>query len=110
MKLLFVSNLYPPLSIGGYEEICFDLAERLRAGGHQVFVLTSAFRAGQAPAREDGVYRELKGIWNWGFRESGPMPWLARNRLEVEWHNTRIARRLCRELDPDAVIFWNAAS
>ena len=109
MKLLFISNLYPPLSIGGYEESCFDVAQLLKANGHQVVVLTSAFRAAQAPTHEDGVHRRLKVVWNWGLPETGPMPWLARHRFDAEWHNARTVQRLCSELDPDAVVFWNGA-
>lgn len=44
MKILVVSNLYPPQHLGGYEIGCRDIVEKLRARGHSVRVLTSSFR------------------------------------------------------------------
>ncbi|TMC57253.1 MAG: glycosyl transferase family 1, partial [Chloroflexi bacterium] len=41
MRLLFLSNFYPPHHFGGYEELCAEVAEGLRARGHTVAVLTS---------------------------------------------------------------------
>jgi len=41
MRILVVSNLYPPMHIGGYEMGCRTLVDALRARGHDVRVLTS---------------------------------------------------------------------
>lgn len=46
MRLLFLCNHYPPRHIGGYEELCQDVAIGLRRRGHQVTVLTSRPRPG----------------------------------------------------------------
>ena len=40
MKILVVTNLYPPHHVGGYELGCRDVVEKLRARGHTVRVLT----------------------------------------------------------------------
>ena len=44
MNILVISNLYPPDFIGGYELVCRQVVDALRARGHQVNVLTSAPR------------------------------------------------------------------
>ena len=44
LKILIVSNLYPPHYIGGYELRCSQVAEYLKAAGHEVRVLTSSTR------------------------------------------------------------------
>ena len=44
MKVLVVSNLYPPDVIGGYEICCKQVADSLKARGHEVLVLTTAPR------------------------------------------------------------------
>jgi glycosyltransferase involved in cell wall biosynthesis len=44
VRILVVSNLYPPAAEGGYEMICADTVNAL-AGQHQFMVLTSAPRA-----------------------------------------------------------------
>ncbi|NJK60331.1 MAG: glycosyltransferase family 4 protein [Oscillatoriales cyanobacterium SM2_1_8] len=41
MRILVVSNLYPPQVVGGYERAIADYAEGLAARGHEVLVLTS---------------------------------------------------------------------
>ena len=44
MKILTLSNLYPPHYLGGYELICRALVDGLRRRGHTVPVLTSDHR------------------------------------------------------------------
>jgi hypothetical protein len=41
--MLFVTNLYPPLGIGGSEIICADYTRVLTERGHHIAVLTSSF-------------------------------------------------------------------
>jgi hypothetical protein len=41
MRSLFLSNYYPPHHLGGYEELCADVTEGLRARGHTINILTS---------------------------------------------------------------------
>lgn len=44
MKVLVISNLFPPDAIGGYEMGCGQVVDSLRARGHDVRVLTTAPR------------------------------------------------------------------
>jgi len=44
VKILVISNLYPPDALGGYEMGCRQVVDRLRANGHDVRVLTTAPR------------------------------------------------------------------
>jgi glycosyltransferase involved in cell wall biosynthesis len=46
MKVLIVTNLYPPHHHGGYELRCAQVAEHLLASGHDVRVVTSRYRVG----------------------------------------------------------------
>ena len=48
MRVLIVSNLFPPAFIGGYELAAQDVATMLVARGHRVTVLSSAALDGQA--------------------------------------------------------------
>ena len=57
MKILIVSNLYPPIAFGGYEVECAGVVERLREH-HDVRVLTS--RPGGAEVPDDPeIWREV---------------------------------------------------
>ena len=63
MRILIVTNLYPPHYFGGYELRCAQVAEALQSSGHDIRVLTSAFGA---PLSTLGTIRrrteELNGI------------------------------------------------
>jgi glycogen(starch) synthase len=59
MRILIISNYYPPLELGGWEQLTRDVARLLRNRGHQVNVLTSNHRADQASQPEPDVAREL---------------------------------------------------
>jgi glycogen synthase len=41
MRLLVISNLFPPEVLGGYEILCAQICQGLAARGHQVLVLTT---------------------------------------------------------------------
>lgn len=64
IKILMVSNLYPPYTIGGYEMRCSWVAQALQQRGYDVCVVTSSYGCGE-PRKEpefvDGikVYRCL---------------------------------------------------
>ena len=55
MRVLFLTNFYPPESRGGYELWCQEVAEHLSRSGHEVVVLTSRSRAVSADIATPGV-------------------------------------------------------
>jgi glycogen(starch) synthase len=59
MKMLFVSNLYPPHHLGGYEMLCHEVATQFAARGHAVTVLTSTFGV-SGEQEEAGIFRRLR--------------------------------------------------
>lgn len=59
MRILILSNYYPPFEIGGWEQLTADMARLLQARGHTVWVLTSSHRAAELAAPEPGVERAL---------------------------------------------------
>ena len=58
MRVLVLSNLYPPDFFGGYELGCRQAAGALADAGHDVLVLTSAPRV--PVSSEPHVRRELQ--------------------------------------------------
>ena len=101
MKILVVSNLYPPYAIGGYEERCRQITDALRARGHEVRVLTSTHQVG-AEAFEGHVHRRLRIHGFFGH------PWLGVRRLYgLEAHNHAVLRAELADFAPDIVHVWN---
>ena len=103
MKILVISNLYPPHEIGGYEIRCRDVCERLRVFGHEIHVLTSDHQVpGRAGSTDPGVSRKLKIHGMYGH------PWLPVHRLRsLEKHNHETLRREIAAVRPDLIHVWN---
>lgn len=59
MRILFLSNFYPPARPGGYTQWCHEVAESLATRGHTIGVLTSDYEQEQAPDNERDIYRVL---------------------------------------------------
>ena len=58
MRILILTERYPPYRLGGYEVACAAVTERLRRRGHEVVVVTSSFGVPR-PVREGHVHRLL---------------------------------------------------
>jgi glycogen synthase len=103
MKILALTNLYPPHYLGGYELICYMVTNELRARGHQVQVLTSDHLVpGRTRAAEPGIERTLRIHGFYGH------PWLNIARLQrLETHNNRALLDAITRHKPDLVYVWN---
>jgi len=105
MRILVVSNLYPPHHIGGYELGCRDVVGGLEARGHQVKVLTTDYGL-ERPKREGNVYRWLV----WGQGKNLPLPPFPHNVAELlkkEWRNQRAFRSVAKAFRPQIIYLWN---
>ena len=75
MRILLLSNLYPPYVLGGAEILARDYVINLEELGHEVVVLTSSY--GLPSAQQDGnIWRTLHS-----FRSF--------------WRDQLIAQRIC---------------
>ena len=59
MRILFLSNFFPPARPGGYTQWCHEVAESLAERGHTIGVLTSRHERAKARAGEQNIYRLL---------------------------------------------------
>jgi len=59
MRILILSNFYPPARSGGYTQWCYEVSERLAERGHTIGVLTSCHERAKAPPGEQDIYRLL---------------------------------------------------
>jgi glycogen synthase len=103
MRILVISNLYPPHEIGGYEIRCRDVTERLRAAGHEIRVLTSQHHVqGRAEESQPHVSRRLRVHGMYGH------PWLGLRKLHaLEQHNHEALTDEIATFRPDLVHVWN---
>jgi glycogen(starch) synthase len=102
MKILIVSNLYPPHLIGGYEMGCRDVVEELASRGHDMKVLTSRYGVGKS-VNEGKVLRQLRELFS-------KRSWYAPLLLPFwEKQNQASFRKVADAFQPDIVYFWNMA-
>lgn len=110
MNLLFISNLYPPVAVGGYEYTCHDLACGMHDRGHQVSVLTGSYRASTAADHDtnatEHIFRWLSLIHGPYFRAGSPG--VARERT-ADRVNVQALRRVLTTTQPDAIFVFGAS-
>ena len=103
MRVLCLTNFYPPHEIGGEAQSCQDVVQALRMRGHQVAVLTSTHGVrGAAPSR-DGVIRELKLEMELGSLHAVRF-FVSRRRREVACH--KVLQRAVGRWSPDVLFVW----
>lgn len=101
MRILVVSNLYPPVERGGYERECWAVARRLAERGDELLVLTSSLERERAPAGEEGVLRELPFL---RYRPDDSLRAPA-----AALRGARSARDALARFRPELVFVWNGA-
>lgn len=105
MRLLFLTNFYPPASRGGYERWCQEVAEDLRERGHEITVLTSRSPAhDKLPDELPWVRRELHLEMPLVSLRNGVEFFTSRNRREAE--NLARLNAILDGERPDAVLVW----
>lgn len=103
MRILTVTNVYPPDYIGGYELHCAQAVDGLRRLGHHVEVLTVE---SDTPEPDPLVHRVLR--WH---RPPPPTPgpiWKSR-KLLTYLANHRAAQRITARTRPDLAMCWSPA-
>src|SRR5688572_11835133 len=107
MRILFLSNFYPPHSSGGpggQEISCQQVVGGLKQRGHTTLVLTSLHGTNNVPVEADGIYRAL-------YPEMDLVPW--RNSLTFftrrkarEEYNLECFERVLEQFEPDIIFIW----
>lgn len=110
MKILAISNLYPPDVIGGYELCCQQVVDGLRGRGHEVRVLTTVPRVPCGAAK--GVLRKLELVNCYDLFEKrhgqpvSEMIGLARAAF-ASAQNVHVLVDELRDFAPDVAYLWN---
>jgi glycosyltransferase involved in cell wall biosynthesis len=105
VRILVVSNLYPPNLIGGYERLCFDVTSELARRGHMMVVLTSGYGGEVANFPKQQVQRTLRLLVGETIYE--PYPGGDAERAQVNVTNIEAALGLIRTVRPDVIFAWN---
>lgn len=97
MKILILSNYYPPYYIGGYEIACFDTVKYLEDLGHDIYILTGEYK--DKSLKFQRIYRKLKYI---NYENSSIY-----DKYKVEMFNYKITKEVLSKINPDLVYVWS---
>jgi glycogen synthase len=106
LRILFLSNYYPPYSRGGYEQWCQEVAEELVQQGHSVSVLTSRTSSERGEINQNGVniHRILTLEVEQGLLSTTVR--LLQTRKKVERENLDQTQELVTSFRPDVALIW----
>lgn len=103
MRILFLSNFFPPARSGGYTQWCHEVAEGLAARGHTVGVLTSRYERAKAAADEQNIYRLL--------HLEGDLAYYQPRHFFTSWRkqhreNLAVVEQTIQTFAPDLIFVW----
>jgi glycosyltransferase involved in cell wall biosynthesis len=103
MRILFLSNFFPPARPGGYTQWCHEVAERLAERGHTIGVLTSNYEKTKAPVEEENIYRLLHLEGDLAYYR--PLDFFTRWQTQHR-ENVVFLERTVQEFAPDLIFVW----
>lgn len=105
MRILFITNLFPPAVIGGFELECSQTASLLASWGHEVYILTSDYKCNSSSQKFPfPIKRSLKLFLPF---EKPPTSSLRFKKWKIGKHNYAEAILAIEEFKPDVVFFWS---
>jgi glycogen synthase len=103
MRILFLSNFFPPARPGGYTQWCHEVAERLARRGHTIGVLTSRYELAKAPASEQNIFRLLHLEGDLAFYQ--PFHFFSRWKKQHR-ENLVFLEHTVKNFAPDLIFVW----
>lgn len=111
MRILVITNLYPPQVLGGYERAIADFTRLLQQRGHELLVLTSDttafFSSHPSPDPEPQIERSLLLCGQWHL-ERGPEWFSEQEIVAIKHHNSQVLKQHLHTFQPDVCLVGNA--
>lgn len=107
MKILTISNLYPPNVVGGYEILCFEVMQALAAKGHEITVLTSTYGEKQVDYHPGQQVRRSLTLLATNGNIYQPFTASAEERAAINRQNIVQLEQTIAEQNPNLIFVWN---
>jgi glycosyltransferase involved in cell wall biosynthesis len=104
MRILFLTNFYPPHELGGQGRSCQQVVDAMQARGHETWVLTSMNGTNNMPVEEEGVARLL--YLEMDFAPMRHHITFFTERKGQEQHNLACFAQVYERFAPDVVFVW----
>ena len=106
VQVLFLSSFYPPYEIGGYGQLCQEVAAGLKERGHTIAVLTSTFGVKGGGGVIGNGHRLLTLEIDYSLPYGPALQfWIGRRRRERQ--NLKRFQEIVSQFEPDVVFVWN---
>ncbi|MGN6385556.1 MAG: glycosyltransferase family 4 protein [Verrucomicrobiota bacterium] len=102
MRILVITNLFPPLHAGTFEFRCQAVVESLQKRGHELYVLTSRYGLG-TEQKDHEIARRL--ILNGRFEQ--PLVTSYGDLKEIEEYNTAALMETVAQFQPELIHVWS---
>ena len=109
MKILLISNFYPPYILGGYEICAYEITKELKSRGHKVYVLTSRSPEGQTKV-EDSIDRSFNLNADFHKISKRVEPLRRLKAVYFDYHNYKMTKDAIKKFNPDLVYIWSLDS
>lgn len=103
MRILFLSNFFPPARPGGYTQWCHEVSERLAERGHTIGVLTSSYELEKTSSSEQNIYRLLHLEGDLAYYQ--PLHFFTKWK-EQQRENLVFLEHTVRDFAPDLIFVW----
>lgn len=104
MRILFISNYYPPYELGGYEQLCQEVVRNLADRAHNMSVLTSRYGTRRGIS-QDGE-NITRALYLQGHVDYYHPTDFFLNLPRREQSNLRELRQKLDRFEPDAIMIW----
>jgi glycogen(starch) synthase len=103
MRILILSNFFPPARPGGYTQWCYEVAEGLAERGHTIGVLTSCYELAKASASEQNIYRVLHLEGDLAYYQ--PLHFFTKWKKQHQ-ENLVFLEQTVKDFAPDLIFVW----
>ncbi len=103
MRILFLTNFFPPARPGGYTQWCHEVTERLAERGHTIGVLTSCYELAKTSASEQNIYRLLHLEGDLAYYQ--PLQFFTRWKNQHR-ENLVFLEHTVKDFAPDLIFVW----
>ncbi|MDN5354173.1 MAG: hypothetical protein PWQ09_929 [Candidatus Cloacimonadota bacterium] len=104
MRILVLTNYFPPFYFGGYELSCQDMCNYLRKKGHEVFILSGEYG-------EENVVQNIseivsgKPVRSLKYIDYNNPSYIQKHKIEIT--NFKITQEAIKITKPDLIYIWN---
>ena len=110
MKILIITNLFPPYVLGGYEILCGQVCKLLADKGHSISVLTTTHGLNDnCSQKNENFYPNIivDRLLNVYIPFNMPAGIERRKRQKTQKFNYKITKDVINRIKPDTIFFWS---